>query len=210
MNKVIGFGKRTKNIVIYGYEITDIVLFASRLLASCGKKVIVCDVTEDTCIYNCFKEFELEMKPVNISGVRYVNGYMEGDCDVRIVCPGLTGLWEFENQESYLVTTYSNKKILECKRFASNISEFNLIIRGDKPRTGPEVNILSLIDTSMGLGIKDVFEIGNESGNEDCRIKAEFYGIMDYEQLSKSYKELLFNILESCGIDSFTATREMK
>ena len=200
-------GMPTKYIVLYGYDMADIALFVADAMSRCGKKVIVCDVTAEKTLYSCFKGSEGEMSPALVGNVLYCCGFNDEWADVKIICAGFSGLYEYRDCLNFLVAGYSGAKMMEVKHFADCIAGFDLVVRGEKPSTGPDVNIVSCIDTVGGLRINNIFEIGN---NNDAAIKAEFFGIMDYRAITREYMNMLEYTARECGIDEVTIRKVVR
>ncbi len=196
---------KPKHIVLYGYGLADVALFLSRLFNSCNRKVIVCDCTREQNVYACFKGRDSEMLPIDVEGIKYYCGYTDEPADIKIVTVGFAGLWHFENELNVLVTGYSSGKVTKCKSIAANIDNFVLMIKGAKQApTGPNINMVSMLDNPIGLDIREIFSVGN---NDAASARAEFFGIMEYEQLTKEYREFLKYVALECGVDIISVMR---
>lgn len=197
-------GTATKYVVLYGYDLLDITMYIAITLSDCDKKVIVCDVTDEKIVYSCVKSSEGEMKPVTIGKVKYCAGYTDECADIKIVCGGFSGLFEFKDSLNMMVLGYTGGKMMEAKRFACNLPAFDLIVKGEKPASGPDVNVISFIDNVNGIHVNNVFEVGI---NNDASIRVEFFGITDHHLITKGFKEMLNYVAKECGIDAFSIHR---
>ena len=101
-----------------------------------------------------------------------------------------------------MVLGYTGGKMMEAKRFACNLPAFDLIVKGEKPASGPDVNVISFIDNVNGIHVNNVFEVGI---NNDASIRVEFFGITDHHLITKG--SVSYTHLRAHETDSYLVCR---